>query len=598
MTCSYNKYLLVNKSRIKFIHTEWTKIDWANSNDVAACVSIDQSIVSFLFSVLAGPSGKYFKIKIESVVKNQGPALKKICIEATLIEDYVRMQEVASDVYNVYLSIKGFDFNDSSKIYFNESPSLDISKSKVVVPINGKNLELDFFQDVKLNIELGNYEAELDGSHSIPSPRVKASYYPISSNDASWARDRLELKFEAESRNSYFNIDVIEKLIDIFTGMLKQNVFEILPHTANVNYVPIALPIQNNLPVSPLTINCLRGVLSFIGPHANFYDLSNISESVITSHTAENIRNNTALMCQILAHLRAGLLTLALGKGKVIRMYPRIDNEIDISSQKNQLADPTIKIRKQDNNDIVLAGTGQPGATISIFRNNDEFVGNSEVDPNGFWEYIPILRNGIYTLFCNQICLNGHTRKSDTVNITIYYQVADPTIKKLDNITNDNCPVITGTGEPGAIISISANGQELKGITTVCIVCIDGSWEFMNESYFSNGHYKFQARQDCERASKKSNIISTQIFVLPDPPWEIEKAFEESEYIDDVILLKASVRYMLDSFQIVTIGKFLEASIEKALSIGEKNYRNIIESLKREANNRLILQNNSNCKLD
>ena len=176
--------------------------------------------------------------------------------------------------------------------------------------------------------------------------------------------------------------------------------------------------------------------------------------------------------------------------------------------------------------------------------------------------------------------------------------MADPTIKKLDNITNDNCPVITGTGEPGAIISISANGQELEGSTSVCIVCIDGSWEFMNESYFSNGHYKFQARQDCERASKKSNIISTQIFVLPDPPWEIEKAFEESEYIDDVILLKASVRYMLDSFQIVTIGKFLEASIEKALSIGEKNYRNIIESLKREANNRLILQNNSNCKLD
>ena len=176
--------------------------------------------------------------------------------------------------------------------------------------------------------------------------------------------------------------------------------------------------------------------------------------------------------------------------------------------------------------------------------------------------------------------------------------MADPTIKKLDNITNDNCPVITGTGDPGAIISISANGQELEGSTSVCIVCIDGSWEFMNESYFSNGHYKFQARQDCVHASKKSNIISTQIFVLPDPPWEIEKAFEKTEYIDDVILLKASVRYMLDSFQIVTIGKFLEASIEKALSIGEKNYRNIIESLKLEANNRLILQNNSNCKLD
>lgn len=586
--------------RIKFIYTKWTKIDWANSNDVAACVSIDQSIVSFLFSVLAGPNAndKYFKIKIESVVKNQSSALKKICIEAKLIRDYKRMQEVASDVYNVFLSIKKIDFNNSSKINFNESPSLDIGKSKVVVSINGKNFEQDFFQDVKLNIELGNYEAELYGIHSIPSPRVKASYLPIR-NDASWTRDRLELKFEAESCNSYLNINAITKLTNIFTCMIQQNVFDILPYMPNENYGSLALPIRNNLPVSPLTINCLSGVLSFIGAHANFYNLSNLSESEITSHTSDNIRNNTALMCQFLGTLRAGLLTLALARGKVIKMYPRIDNEIDSSSQKNQLADPTIKILTQNNKEIFLTGTGQPGATISIFSNKDQFGGNIVVDSNGCWEKnIPILKNGTYTFFCNQICLNGHERKSNFETLPINYQVADPTIKNLDNITNDNCPVITGTGEPGAIISISANGQELKGSTTVCIVCIDGSWEFMNESYFSNGHYKFQARQDCVHASKKSNIISTQIFVLPDPPWEIEKAFEKSEYIDDVILLKASVRYMLDSFQIVTIGKFLEASIEKALSIGEKNYRNIIETLKREANNRLILQNNSNCKLD
>lgn len=593
MTCSCNKYLFVNKSRIKFIYTKWTKIDWANSSDVAACVSIDQSIVSFLFSVLAGPSGKYFKIKIESVVKNQGPALKKVCIEAKLIKDYVRMQEVASDVYNVFLSIKGFDFNDSSKIYFNESPSLDIGKSKVVVPINGKNLELDFFQDVKLNIELGNYEAELDGIHSIPSPRVKASYLLIS-NDASWTRDRLELKFEAESCNSYLNINAIAKLINIFTGMLQQNVFEILPDMPNENYGSFALPIKNNLPVSPLTINYLSGVLSFIGAHANFYNLSNLSESEITSHTSENIKNNTALMCKFLATTRAGLMTLALAKGKLIKMYPRIDNEINNIVQIH-LVDPTINIYTQNSKDIVLAGTGQPGATISIFSNNDEIVGNAEVDANGFWEYIPNLKNGTYTLFCNQMCRNGHERKSNVETFEINYQVADPTIKNLDNITNDNCPIITGTGEPGAIISISANGQELKGSTTVCI---DGSWDFMNASFFENGHYKFQARQDCVHASKKSNIISTQIFVLPDPPLEIKEAFEESEYIDDVILLKASVRYMLASFQIVTVGKFLEASIEKALSIGEKNYLNIIETLKRESNNRLILQNNINSKLD
>ena len=594
LACNCNEYLFVNKSRIKFIYTKCTKIDWPNSNDVAAYVSHDKLIAVFLFSVLAGPNGKYFKIKIESVVKNQGSALKKICIEAKLIKDFGRMQEVASDVYNAFLSIKELDFNDSFKMDCNESTSLQIGERKVAVSINGKNFELDFFQDVKLNIEVEDYEALLDDNQTISCPSARASYLPIG-NDTSWARDRLELKFEAESRYSYFNIDVIEKLIDIFTRMLQQNVFEILPHTANVNYVPIALPIQNNLPVSPLTVRNLSGVFSYLGSKANFYDLSNISESVITSHTAEYIRNNTALMCQILAHLRAGLLTWALGKGKVIRMYPRIDNEIDNSSQKNQLADPIIKIRKQDNNDIVLAGTGQPGATISIFTNNDQFVGNSEVDPNGFWEYIPILRNGNYTLFCNQICLNGHTKKSNTVNITIFYPVADPTIKKLDNVTNDNCPILTGTGEPGAIISISANRQDLNGSATVCI---NGSWEFMNGSFFENGHYKFQARQDCDRTSKNSNIISTQIFVLPDPPTEIKEAFEENECIEDVVLLKASVRYKLDSFQIVTVGKFLEASIEKALSIGEKNYQNIIEMLKQEANNRLILQNNINCKLD
>ena len=504
---------------------------------------------------------------------------------------------VSKDIHDVFLKIKDFAFNDGYSFENNNFLSENMERKKICITINDANINAQVFSDVNIKIQVIVKKSNpklVDDPLGASYPRVNASYLPIS-NDTSWARDRLELKLKAESRNSYFKIDAIEKIINISIGMMQQNVFEILPYMPNENYGLLALPIKNNLPVSPLTINCLSGVLSFIGAHANFYNLSNLSESEITSHTSDNIRNNTALMCQFLGTLRAGLLTLALARGKLIKMYPRIDNEINNIVQIH-LIDPTINIHTQNSKDIVLAGTGQPGATISIFANKDQIVGNAEVDANGFWEYIPNLKNGTYTFFCNQMCRNGHERKSNVLKpFEINYQVADPTIKKLNNITNDNCPIITGTGEPGAIISISANGQELEGSTTVCEY---GSWEFMNESFFQNGIYNFQARQDCVHASKKSNIISTQIFVLPDPPWEIEKAFEESEYIDDVILLKASVRYMLDSFQIVTVGKFLEASIEKALSIGEKNYRNIIESLKREANNRLILQNNSNCKLD
>ncbi len=597
ITCSCNKYLFVNKSRIKFIYTKWTKIDWATTNDVAACVSFDQSIVSFLFSVLAGPSGKYFKIKIESIVSSQASELKMVCIEAKIVKNYARIQEVANDIYDFFLFIKKLNLNDSIKLNVNEQPSENMEKCKVFDLIEGANVNLCFFQDVKLNIEVEACGAELDGSHSIACPRVKASYLPIG-NDASWTRDRLELKFEAESCNSYLNINSITKLTNIFTCMIQQNVFDILQHMTKLNYDMLTEPIQKILPVSDSTKEYLLNGFSYLlGPNATVHELSSLSETKITIQTSNYIRNNTALMCKFLATTRAGLMTLALAKGKLIKMYPRIDNEIN-NNVRIHLVDPTINYRTQNINDIVLAGTGQPGATISIFANKTKSVGNAKVDSNGCWEYKDlILRNGTYTFFCNQICLNGHERKSNSVTIPINYPVIDPKIHPLGDVTNDNCPIISGTGEPGAIISISANGQELKGSTTVCIVCIDGSWEFMNESYFSNGHYKFQARQDCEGASKKSNIISTQIFVLPDHPWEIEKAFEKSEYIDDVILLKASVRYMLASFQIVTVGNFLEASIEKVLSIGEKNYRNIIEMLKREANNRQILHGNINCKL-
>jgi hypothetical protein len=67
--------------------------------------------------------------------------------------------------------------------------------------------------------------------------------------------------------------------------------------------------------------------------------------------------------------------------------------------------------------------------------------------------------------------------------------VANPTIKKFDSITNDNFPIITGTGEPGAIIWILANGQELNGLTTVCM---NGSWEFMNESFLQMAIINFK----------------------------------------------------------------------------------------------------------
>jgi hypothetical protein len=581
--------------RVKFIYTKWTKIDWATTNDDAACVSLDQSIVSFLFSVLAGPSGKYFKIKIESIVRTQASEFKMVCIEAKIVRNYFRIKEVANDIYDFFLFIKKLNLNDSIKLNLNEQPSENMEKCKVFDLIDSANVNLCFFQDVKLNIEVEPCGDELDGSQSITCPRVKASYLPIG-NDASWTRDRLELKFEAESRNSYLNINAIEKFTNIFTCMIQQNVFDILQHMTKFNYDMLAEPIQKILPVSDSTKEYLLNGFSYLlGPNATVHDLSSLSETKITIQISNYIRNNTALMCKFLATTRAGLMTLALAKGKLIKMYPRIDNEIN-NNVRIHLVEPTINYRTQNINDIVLAGTGQPGATISIFANKTKSVGNAEVDSNGCWEYKDlILRNGTYTFFCNQICFNGHERKSNSVTIPINYPVIDPKIHPLGDVTNDNCPIISGTGEPGATISISANGQMLEGDTTVKE---DGSWEFMNESFFLNDHYKFQARQDCIRASKKSNVISTQILVLPDPPSAIKEAFDESEYIDDVVLLKASVRYILGSFQMGTVGKFLEDSIETAKVIGIKNYINIIEMLKCEANNRQIFQNNISCKLD
>jgi len=588
--------------RIKFIYTKWTKIDWANSNDGAAYIECDSSISRFIFSILVFPREGYpkikdFKIKFESLSKNQDSSWKIISIEATLKRNYERMVLVSKDIHEVFLKIKDFAFNDGYSFENNDFLSENMERKKICITINDENLNTQFFSDVNIKIQVIVKKSNpqlVDDPLGASYPRVNASYLPIS-NDTSWARDRLELKLKAESRNSYFKIDAIEKIINISNGMMQQNVFEILPYMPNENYGLLALPIKNNLPVSPLTINCLSGVLSFIGANANFYNLSNLSESEITSHTSENIKNNTALMCQFLGTLRAGLMTLALAKGKLIKMYPRIDNEIN-NNVRIHLVDPTINYRTQNINGIILAGTGQPRATISIFANKTKSVGNAEVDSNGCWEYKDlILRNGTYTFFCNQICFNGHVRKSNSVTIPINYPVIDPKIHPLGYVTNDNCPIISGTGEPGATISISANGQMLEGDTTVKE---DGSWEFKNESFFLNDYYKFQARQDCIRASKKSNVISTQILVLPDPPSAIKKAFDESEYIDDVVLIKASVRYILGSFQIGTVGKFLEDSIETAKVIGIKNYINIIEMLECEANNRQILQNNISYKLD
>lgn len=152
-------------------------------------------------------------------------------------------------------------------------------------------------------------------------------------------------------------------------------------------------------------------------------------------------------------------------------------------------------------NTLTLTGTAEANAIVHIFDFGTE-IGTAQANGSGAWSYNTgsLAGDQTYSFSASQTDAAGNTGpQSAAVAITVDDTVAAPIITGIvndtgasgsDGITSDSTITISGTGEAGAVVTVS------EGVTVLGTALVNGSgnWSF-TPATLSDGDYSFTATQ-------------------------------------------------------------------------------------------------------
>lgn len=177
-----------------------------------------------------------------------------------------------------------------------------------------------------------------------------------------------------------------------------------------------------------------------------------------------------------------------------------------------------------------LTGSGEPGATITVY-DNDREIGTAVVQTDGTWSFTPpeALDEGqhIFTTTATDVAGNtgilspGFTLNIDNTPPTqpgapIISDNRDPVTGVVTNgNTNDTTPTFSGTGTAGDVISVYLDDNTTPLGTA--IVDTDGNWSFTPETDLPEGSYQITitATDPAGNISEPSTAISLNIDLTP-----------------------------------------------------------------------------------
>ncbi|WP_299774354.1 Ig-like domain-containing protein [uncultured Pseudoteredinibacter sp.] len=174
----------------------------------------------------------------------------------------------------------------------------------------------------------------------------------------------------------------------------------------------------------------------------------------------------------------------------------------DVGLYQGELHHPAIT----DDDTITFHGTGTAGEIISIYNGN-VFLGATVVKSDDSWEFRPTksFLEGTHNIAAYSRDAAGNTsEKSNDFQITVDRSVEAPEIthliddqgSKTDDVkhgeaTDDQQPVIVGTAEPGATVSVTIDGQLLPAVTADD----KGVWSIQLTSDLDEGDHSINATQ-------------------------------------------------------------------------------------------------------
>lgn len=425
---------------VKLITMSWKNLNWAQhiliSDDLTERFKLDFEIFRKPFlSDLGANLVVKFSLKKANAANFSPPTFE---IKACFLWDVEKFNIISKDLYDIFLNLKNNyqgvfnklnDSNNSNNIKLslylvadsyleNDRKLFDLDFS--TIGEQAAILQFESFSGFQVQLRSeGNYQDEpaLNGT----LPRVQVSYIPNTFPET-WSRDSLKIVVSSEAPNGkFFPYDVQKKILEITCGMIQQKVYELpLGINKNLNYEVCYSPLSE-LPIQNQIRGYLKGLFSnYFNQYTTVYEFLNHieSEQSILRYLANDVSQDKVLTMRILANIRASFLTLALSKGKLIRMYSRT-NFLD-NIQGSGLSSPKIKPVEEIIAEpfLDILGTGESGLTVVIYSNYER-VNTAKVDTNGNWVARINLKNGNNQIQASQICPNGTEIRSNAVNTIV-----------------------------------------------------------------------------------------------------------------------------------------------------------------------------------
>ncbi|MDI9221142.1 Ig-like domain-containing protein [Pantoea sp. EA-12] len=180
---------------------------------------------------------------------------------------------------------------------------------------------------------------------------------------------------------------------------------------------------------------------------------------------------------------------------------PAAAGDLQLSDNNGSAVTPVTSGETTNDNTPVLSGTAEPGSTVTVLDGTN-VLGSATVGSDGNWTFTsPALSEGNHSLTTTVTDAAGNTGPASSP-ITFTVDTTPPAavsgVVVADNVgdsqgdlnsgdvTDDNTPTLSGTGEPNALLSIY-DGTTLLGNVTVNT---DGTWSFTTPA-LSNGSHSF-----------------------------------------------------------------------------------------------------------
>ncbi|GAA1777983.1 hypothetical protein GCM10009768_03240 [Leucobacter iarius] len=141
-----------------------------------------------------------------------------------------------------------------------------------------------------------------------------------------------------------------------------------------------------------------------------------------------------------------------------------------------------------------ITGTGEPGSTITVKDEKGVVLGTATVGDGGDWSLTPSkdLANGTYQVTAEQTVGGVKTTSTGGFEVKVA-EKAKVAVTGPTGTTNDPRPAITGTGQPGATVTVKDGNGEVLGTATVGS---DGKWSVKPGTDLPEGAVSITAEQN------------------------------------------------------------------------------------------------------